>query len=39
MLGDHNDYVLGELLGMLEDEMQTLADDKVIGTAPLEVEA
>ena len=34
-LGQHNDYVLGELLGLSKDEMKTLEDEKVIGNAPL----
>lgn len=34
LLGQHNDYVLRELLGLSRDEMKRLADDKVIGTEP-----
>jgi len=37
LLGEHNDYVLGELLGMSKEEIQSLADDQIIGTAPLGV--
>lgn len=37
LLGEHNDYVLGELLGMSAEEIQGLADDKIIGTEPLGV--
>ena len=36
-LGQHNEYVLGELLGMTQDEMARLAEDKIIGTRPLGV--
>jgi crotonobetainyl-CoA:carnitine CoA-transferase CaiB-like acyl-CoA transferase len=36
-LGQHNEYVLGELLGMSKDEMARLAEQKVIGTRPLGV--
>lgn len=35
LLGEHNDYVFGELLGMSKEEIQSLADDQIIGTAPL----
>jgi crotonobetainyl-CoA:carnitine CoA-transferase CaiB-like acyl-CoA transferase len=35
LLGEHNDYVLGELLGMSREEIQSLADDNIIGTTPL----
>jgi crotonobetainyl-CoA:carnitine CoA-transferase CaiB-like acyl-CoA transferase len=38
LLGEHNDYVLGVLLGMSKQEIQSLADDRVIGTVPLDVE-
>ena len=33
-LGEHNEYVMGELLGMSEGEIQSMADDQVIGTEP-----
>ena len=36
-LGQHNDYVLGELLGMSRNEIAKLAEDKVIGSRPLGV--
>ncbi len=35
LLGEHNDYVLGEILGMSKEEIQSLADDQIIGTVPL----
>ena len=35
LLGEHNEYVLKELLSMSEDEIQSLADEKIIGTEPL----
>ena len=35
LLGEHNDYVLGELLGMSKDEIKSLADDGIIGNTPL----
>jgi crotonobetainyl-CoA:carnitine CoA-transferase CaiB-like acyl-CoA transferase len=35
LLGEHNDYVLGVLLGMSDAEMRELASDDVIGTTPL----
>ena len=37
LLGEHNEYVLGELLGMSTEEIQSLIDDQIIGTAPLGV--
>jgi crotonobetainyl-CoA:carnitine CoA-transferase CaiB-like acyl-CoA transferase len=37
LLGEHNDYILGELLGMSPEEIQSLADDQIIGTTPLGV--
>ena len=33
-LGEHNEYVLGELLGMSQREIQSMSDDQVIGTEP-----
>lgn len=38
LLGEHNDYVFGELLGMPKEEIQRLADDQIIGTAPPDIE-
>ncbi len=35
-LGQHNHYVLHDLLGMSEEEIESLAEDNVIGTAPVE---
>ena len=35
VLGEHNDYVLGELLGMSKQEIRTLADEQIIGRKPL----
>ena len=35
LLGEHNAYILQELLGMSDEEIQSLADDQIIGTAPL----
>ena len=37
LLGEHNDYVFGELLGMSKEEIQSLVDDQITGTAPLGV--
>lgn len=34
-LGEHNDYVLGELLGISREEIDKLAEDGIIGTRPL----
>jgi len=34
LLGEHNDYVLGEILGMSKEEIQELVDEQIIGTAP-----
>ena len=34
-LGQHNDYVFGELLGMSQQERGLLAEQELIGTAPL----
>ena len=33
-LGEHNEYVLGDLLGMSQGEIQSMFDDRVIGTEP-----
>jgi benzylsuccinate CoA-transferase BbsF subunit len=30
LLGEHNDYVFGELLGLSKDEINRLVEDKVI---------
>ncbi len=35
ILGEHNDYVLGELLGLSEEEIAQLADEHIIGNRPL----
>ena len=35
LLGQDNDYVLKRLLGMSDKEVQDLADEHIIGTAPL----
>lgn len=35
LVGEHNDYVFGELLGMSKEEIQSLADEQIIGSAPL----
>jgi len=37
LLGEHNEYVLGELLGMSREEIQTLAAEQIIGNTPLGV--
>jgi len=34
-LGEHNDYVYGSLLGMSEEEIRTLEQEKVTGIIPL----
>jgi crotonobetainyl-CoA:carnitine CoA-transferase CaiB-like acyl-CoA transferase len=34
-LGEHNEYVLGQLLGMSKEEMTKLAEEKIIGTEPV----
>jgi len=34
-LGQHNDYVLGELLGLTKDEIKTLEEENIIGDMPL----
>ena len=36
MLGEHNDYLLGEVLGYSPDRLGRLEQDDVIGTVPLE---
>ena len=36
-LGQHNEFVLGELLGMSKDEMVQLAGKKIIGARPIGV--
>jgi len=35
LLGEHNEYVLGNILGLSSDEIQQLAKDNVIGKRPL----
>jgi crotonobetainyl-CoA:carnitine CoA-transferase CaiB-like acyl-CoA transferase len=35
LLGEHNEYVLGTILGMSAEEIASLAADNVIGKAPL----
>lgn len=37
LLGEHNEYVLRELLGMSRAEIQSLVDDQIIGTKPVGV--
>ena len=37
-LGEHNDYVLGELLGLSEGEMQALEEAGITGTRPVGAE-
>ena len=37
-LGQHNQYVFGELLGMSQDEMAQLEEEGVIGTKPSPVQ-
>lgn len=34
-LGQHNEYVLGEILGISSDEIKKLAEEKVIGNRPV----
>jgi len=34
-LGEHNEFVFGELLGLSRKDIQTLIDDKIIGKDPL----
>ena len=31
-LGEHNDYVLGEILGLSKEEIARLEEDRIIGT-------
>jgi crotonobetainyl-CoA:carnitine CoA-transferase CaiB-like acyl-CoA transferase len=35
MLGEHNEVVLKEKLGLTDDEIQSLSDQKIIGTVPI----
>ncbi len=35
LLGEHNDYVLGELLGISKEEIKSLAEKQIIGNAPV----
>ena len=37
LLGEHNDYILGELLRLSKEAMKSLADDQIIGTPPLNI--
>ena len=34
-LGEHNEYVFGELLGLTKKEIQELEEEQVIGDTPL----
>lgn len=36
LVGEHNNYVLGKLLGMSQDEIQVLIRENIIGTIPLD---
>ncbi len=38
LLGEHNVYVLKDLLGLTDDEIKTLEESKIIGTRPLGAE-
>jgi crotonobetainyl-CoA:carnitine CoA-transferase CaiB-like acyl-CoA transferase len=31
LLGEHNDYVFGELLGLSKEEIRKLTEEKVLG--------
>jgi crotonobetainyl-CoA:carnitine CoA-transferase CaiB-like acyl-CoA transferase len=33
-VGEHNEYILGELLGMSKEEIASLKEERVIGTSP-----
>jgi len=35
LFGEHNAYVLGEIIGLLTEEIQTLVEEQIIGTKPL----
>ncbi len=35
LLGEHNNYVLGEILGMSKEEITKLEEDQIIGTRPV----
>jgi crotonobetainyl-CoA:carnitine CoA-transferase CaiB-like acyl-CoA transferase len=35
MLGEHNEYVLGKLLGMPEEEIASLEKERIIGKDPV----
>jgi crotonobetainyl-CoA:carnitine CoA-transferase CaiB-like acyl-CoA transferase len=37
LLGEHNNHVLRLILGISQEEMQSLIDDQIIGTHPLGV--
>jgi len=37
-LGEHNEYVLGQLLGLSKEEMAQLEQSKVIGTVPPDID-
>lgn len=36
LFGEHNEYVLGEILGMSKEEIARLAEEKVTCTTPLQ---
>ena len=38
LLGQHNDYVLGKLLGLSKTEIEQLEREQIIGTIPLGIE-
>lgn len=38
LLGEHNDYVLGEIAGLTPDEIRELEQEGVIGTTPADIQ-
>jgi len=34
-LGEHNNYVLGDVMGLSEEEIVALSDQGIIGTEPI----
>jgi crotonobetainyl-CoA:carnitine CoA-transferase CaiB-like acyl-CoA transferase len=35
-LGEHNEYVLGTILGLTKDQIEKLEKEQIIGTEPLQ---
>ena len=38
ILGEHNDYVLGKIIGLTPDEIKELEQENIIGTTPVNID-